>query len=211
MSRARKFKASRKGEMGATNLILFISAVLVAAVSTTVIMTTSQNLREQSKSTGERTMNEISTGIKVFNLAGDRNDPNTPLNNESGIQVLEVGITTIFNSDPVCMDDMIIEISDENSTAILTYHHVTGNYNSSANSSVFTVQMIRDAEPQNWASKHIMNQGDIGKLYINVTGAEFSLEPKTYVDIQIIPEVGIPSRVSFTTDSNYTSRFVPLI
>jgi len=64
--------AERKGEMGIGTMILFIAMVLVAAIAAALLITTASQLNQRAQETGSIAEQEVSTGMIMRNIQGDR-------------------------------------------------------------------------------------------------------------------------------------------
>ena len=56
-------KNDKRAEMGVGTMIIFIAMVLVAAVAASVLISTSNTVREQAQTTGEQAINNIASGF----------------------------------------------------------------------------------------------------------------------------------------------------
>jgi len=70
----RKFawKKDKKGTIGIGTLIVFIALVLVAAIASAVILKTAYSLKDSAEKTGKAATNEVSGGLKIMDIVGDR-------------------------------------------------------------------------------------------------------------------------------------------
>ena len=70
----RKFawKKRTKGSIGIGTLIVFIALVLTAAIASAVILRVAYDLKNQAEGVGGGAKNEVSGGLKVLDISGDR-------------------------------------------------------------------------------------------------------------------------------------------
>ena len=207
-------RMNKRGEMGIGTLIIFIAMVLVAAVAATVLITTADELQMQAYSTGRTAREDVSTGLTVVHVYGDRQWVNQ---NNDTIQNLTIKVKLQAGSDPVDLNQMIVQISDGNkivdysfegsADADLAYH-----YNA-------TVELDPD-EHDVFAANDIMTEGTLVALdfdlaaYINdaTDGPDLNFDTQQEVTCKLIPKHGIPSLVKFTTPSVYADeRYVELL
>ena len=64
------FKKEDTGSIGIGAMIVFISMVLVAGIAATVIMQTSTELEMQALNTGQETIAETASGLKIETIEG---------------------------------------------------------------------------------------------------------------------------------------------
>lgn len=65
-------RRDKKGEMGIGTMIIFIAMVLVAAIAAALLITTASQLNQRAQETGTIAEQEVSTGMMMRNLQGDR-------------------------------------------------------------------------------------------------------------------------------------------
>ena len=147
-------KQDEEGSMGVGTLITFIALILVAAVSSMVVITTVDQMKMKAFHTGMIAREDVSTGLNVITVLGDRGIigtnatvwgevGNRSSNQATTIQTLMLKAKLRAGSEPIRMDRLIIDISDgfrslsmsfnANSTANWSHHafedpdHVEGN------------------------------------------------------------------------------------
>jgi archaellin len=64
-------KRDRSGQMGIGAMILFIVMILVASVASSVLISTANDLREQSLHTGSDAIGSVSTGYELSYVTGE--------------------------------------------------------------------------------------------------------------------------------------------
>jgi len=62
-----------EGDVGIGTLIIFIAIVLVAAIAASLILYAAALLQQQAQRTVDEAVNEVSGGLSIVNIAGDRN------------------------------------------------------------------------------------------------------------------------------------------
>lgn len=68
-----KLRADEEGDIGIGTLIIFIAIVLVAAIAASLILYAAAMLQQQAQKTVDDAVREVSGGLTVVNIAGDRN------------------------------------------------------------------------------------------------------------------------------------------
>ena len=69
----RHIRADEEGDIGIGTLIIFIAMVLVAAIAASLILYAAALLQQQAQQTVDEAVAEVSGGVEVINIAGDRN------------------------------------------------------------------------------------------------------------------------------------------
>jgi flagellin-like protein len=101
----RKFLKGRKAQVGLGTLIIFIAMILVAAVAAGTLMRTSGSLEFKARTTGEMATKEVSTNLKVIEIAGYAGDGGTLQNN---ITKLIITISLAPGSSDIAYEDIIM-------------------------------------------------------------------------------------------------------
>lgn len=65
--------SDEEGDIGIGTLIIFIAIVLVAAIAASLILYAAALLQQQAQKTVDEAVREISGGLEIINIAGDRN------------------------------------------------------------------------------------------------------------------------------------------
>jgi flagellin FlaB len=205
------------GEMGIGMMIIFIAMVLVAAVAAAVIINTANSVRQQAQSTGDEAISDVSTGFEVTQTLGDRND--YAGTTQATIQYLELKVQLYAGSPDIAMGDVLIEITDGNNQATMSFNadvaDATSNPNAKhlyTNATDFSAIALIDDDSTfvdgTTDTSFVINQGDVIKIFVNTTS--LSLSENIDVDLRIIPRYGNPTIELFTTPDVYTDRFVEL-
>ena len=207
-----KMREDEEAEMGVGTLIVFIAMILVAAVAATVLITTAFKMQQQAEHTGSIAMDDVATGFKVLNVAGDRDNPNDGAGTTTKIEIIEIKIGLLAGSPAINVSDTIIEISDGTKDVTLVFvDTAAGEYNVSASATQFAVQPLRDMAPVNASAGYaMMSAGDVAKLFIDANACGLTLYTQTGCSIKLIPKHGIPTLEEFTTPAVYTTRYLEL-
>ncbi len=197
------------GSTGVSSLMLLIATILITAIVAGVLVDTVTKLQNQSESTADQALSEVSTGMNTLSVVGDRKKNGKSSNpTKKNIQVVEIIVRLQAGSGPLDMDDVVIIIDDGNATGELL-HNSTVDDPTGADKDNFTTEVLRDPEGV-YAESNVMEQGTLVKIYIDANAIGLDLEPNTPVDIKLIPQTGQSTQISFTTPSVYTSRKVNL-
>lgn len=212
------------GSTGIGAMIVFIAVVLVAGIAASVLIQTSMKLESQAMESGQQTIGEVSGGIAVFDVIGRKN---------TDLQLIAVTVRTRAGSPNIDLNQTVIMLSDGTAKCLLTYdgdsnaNHFasspsTGNLFATpalANwqdltESQFGVIVLEDADGSCVRMNPVINSGDKVVISINcgTTPGCFAAEVLERTDVygQIIPEIGSPGIISFTTPAAYSDTVFDL-
>jgi flagellin FlaB len=204
--------------MGIGMMIIFISMVLVAAVSAAVIINTADDVSQQAQLTGENTIAEVATGFQVASVLGARDDSNSTT--QSTGQYLEILVELHAGSPDITLEDVLIEITDGSNLATMSFNTDVDSANDDAdakhtftNSTQFSAVALIDDDSTfvNGSANtgYVLNTGDVIRIFIDCSA--FTLDENTDVSVRIIQRNGSPTLERFTTPDTYTSRYVELL
>ena len=191
-------RMNERGEMGIGTLVIFIAMVLVAAVAATVLITTADELQMQAYSTGRTAREDISTGLTVVHVYGDRAAPaNTT------IDLLYIKVKLQAGSDPIDLGQMVIQISDGDTMVSLKYNGT----DDSALTDWYDATVLMDPDEHDvFEAKNVLTEGTMVTLKIYAVVDGLNLNTQQEVTCKLIPKHGIPSLVKFTTPSVYADE-----
>ena len=201
------------GSVGIGSLIVFIAMILVAGITASVVFETMSDLQHQALRTGDETIQDISTGIKVTQISGYAN--NTSINQ------LAFFVSTIAGSEPVDIDQSSLMISDSNNQLILQYNNssfndgvTTGLFStlnsSNLSASTFGIVVIRDADDSCSSNIPIINDNDIIAIFVNTSMCFSGIDPRTRVTGKIMIDSGMSAIIGFTTPAAYVDTIIDL-
>ena len=201
-----------RASIGIGAMIVFIAMVLVAGIAASVLVQTSSKLEMQALRTGQETIAEVASGIKVNGVDG---------HNTSGkIDKMVISISLNAGSPNVDLSQAIVEISDSTNKFVLAYGNdvtnsssIDGNiYDITAfgSSTTFDIIALHDADSSCTSSKPIMNYGDHVIFAINSTAVFGGLSPRSNVGGLIISEEGAPGILGFDTPPSFSTEIVAL-
>ena len=198
--------------VGIGAMIVFIAMVLVAGIAASVLVQTSSNLEMQALTTGQETITEVASGLRVSSIEG--------YNSSGSITKMAVEITGRAGTPDIDLSQAIIEISDSSAKYVLSYGGGACN-TSSIDGSIFEVTnfgdaddfdviVLQDADGSCIPSKPIINYGDHVIIAINTDSIFSGLAPRTDVNGLIVIEEGAPGIIGFTTPSSYADTTMEL-
>lgn len=205
--------ANNNAAIGIGSLIIFIAMIVVAGIAASVIIQTMNSLEEQAMKTGQDTLTDISSGLKVIRVNGYYDG--------SKISQLAVFVRTIAGSGSIDLNEAYISLSDSNKQVILNY---TNNcYSSSVSSGLFTtinssnlssttygMIKIRDFDSSCSSTSPSINEDDLVVLMVNSTSCFSGVDTRTSVFGNVVPEQGINGVIGFTTPSAFVDTILEL-
>lgn len=198
--------------VGIGALIVFIAMVLVAGIAASVLVQTSTQLEMQALSTGQETITEVASGVKVEGIGG---------HDSSGlIDLIAIELTANAGSPDVDLGETILEISDSTTKIVLNYNNHFTNQ-TSVNGDLFTngdfgdsthfgIIVLQDADESCSQTNPIINYGDHIALSVNTTALFNGLAARTDVSGLVICEEGSPGIIGFTTPSSLSTAVITL-
>ena len=232
----RKILFNKNGDVGAIGIgamIVLIAMILVAGVAASVLVSTSNTLQSQALKTGSQTTREVSSGLSVYSVIGQVN----VTGNESDgytyndIWCLAVTVSPKPGSDKIDLNNTYILISDGTKKSLLSYggynndsfwdSQVTGDLFSTTDidwtnltNETFGIGVLQDYDTSMSQSNPVLTRGDKAVIYIftNDTTGVFGdqIETRTEIFGRIIPEIGAPGVISFTSPKAYVDKIYTL-
>ena len=213
-------KLNDTGAIGIGAMIVLIAMILVAGVAASVLISTSNTLQSQAMKTGAQTTREVASGISVFGVIGQVNMTGTTYND---LQKIAVTVSPKPGSEKIDLNNTYILISDGTTKTLLTYaYNETGVYNDSVTGDIFDgmsnwnwsnlsaetfgIGVLMDYDTSMSRYNPVLTRGDkaILYLYTNATyvfGSQIGERKEIFG--RVIPEVGAPGVISFTSPKAY--------
>ena len=204
---------NNKASIGIGSLIIFIAMIVVAGMAASVMIQTMNNLQQQAMQTGEETMRDISSGLKVTHVSG--------YSDGTDINQLAIFITPAAGSESIDLTYAYITLSDTDSQVILSYG--SGNFCSSVSNGLFGtlnssnltsttygIMVVRDVDSSCSSSTPNINSDDLTVILINASKCFTGIDTRTEVFGNVIPEQGISGVIGFTTPSSYVDTIIDL-
>jgi archaellin len=187
--------------------------ILVAGISASVLIETMNSLEQQALRTGQDTMSEVSSGIKVTQINGYYDG--------TSITQIAIFIRTTAGSDNIDLTETYITISDTTKEVILNYTSsvfsstVSSGLFGTANSSrlsatTFGILKIRDIDSSCLSTNPVINSDDLVVLLVNTTYCFSGVGSRVNVFGNVVPERGIKGVISFTTPSALIDTIIEL-
>jgi archaeal flagellin FlaB len=208
------------GAIGIGAMIVFIAMVLVAGIAATVLIQTSGRLEMQAMQTGTETIGEVATGLSVFDIVGKKG---------TALEYIGITVRPRSGAPDIDLNETVIIISDGETKAVLSYssdHHTTAVHSSgqlfnagtitwaTLDESTFGVIVLQDYDKSCQSATPVINKGDKVVLAIQAdSGAVFGqqIPVRTHIFGRVVPEIGSPAVISFTTPPAYNDDVMDLL
>jgi flagellin FlaB len=187
------FKLGIKGETGIGTLIIFIAIVLVAAIAASVLLGTAGSLQQKALTTGKQTQQEVASGIQVISVSATNGQGGT-------VQFFELLCKLSAGSDPLALNDTMINFDTKNSTQQLTYNITAAG----ASTTQFGATWVKTGPDY---LTNYLTVGDIVRL--NFTSANPIGQSQT-VKVKLIPKRGVIVPIEFVTPDVISTMRVSL-
>jgi len=218
------------GAIGIGAMIVLIAMILVAGVAASVMISTSNTIQSQAMKTGTQTTREVASGITVFNVIGqvNRTGNATAGYTYNDMWKLAVTVSPKPGSERIDLNNTYILLSDGTTKALLTYQYsnataydddVTGDIFSqitdwsALSNENFGIGVLQDYDNSMSRFNPVLNRGDKAILYIYTNASYvFNSQISERVEIfgRVIPEVGAPGVISFTSPKAYVDLIYTL-
>jgi flagellin FlaB len=216
------------GAIGIGAMIVFIAMILVAGVAASVLITTSNTIQIQALQTGQKTVQEVSSGISVFEIAGEV-FYNTTSSSLENISKLAITVKSRPGSGDIDLNNTYILISNGAKKSLLRYN--TSNFKDPVSGDVFAslttakwngtnyeyfgIGVLQDEDNSMTSTNPVLNRGDKAILFLRCNTTNnglFGAQIPTRTDIfgQVVPEIGSPGVISFTTPMTYVDSIYKL-
>lgn len=188
-------------------MIIFIAVILVAAVAAAVLVSVASNLQQRSLMTGIQTEEGIATGLEVVSVMATDGSVGSDVENFEVLVRLQPG------SDPMNLNNTVLLMDTSANSESLSYNGTAdstdgGTAVDTAHFNVFYAKQGPDYKA------NYVSRGDIVKLkfkcYDCTAGDTGGVGENKKVRMKIIPRVGTPAIVEFTTPDVITDNRINL-
>jgi len=222
----KNIKENDIGMVGIGTLIIFIAMVLIAAVASSVLINTSEELQSRAKTVGTQTIREVSAGISIESVTGYTNEAKTK------IEYLALTVRPRAGSKDIDISLCTLTVLYDNLTVLTLNSSAVENVNVD-NRSVFrtpvdsnsTEYIINASSKTNFGviaihdpdstvtNTYGMNSGDRIMLIVNLSAiipSEGGLPARESISGTMTPEIGIKSMYDVTAPAVFSKRIVAL-
>ena len=173
-------KDDDRAEIGIGTLIVFIAAVLVAAVAAAVLINTSGKLQQRSEETGAAATRDVSSNFYLLGVWASR--PGTTGDMEN----VNVTIGTGAASELIDLSNTTIVVQSGSTLMTLDYADVA------PAAGTFNGTKIRDADGSYTGMTPVLSGGDLVTIWIDMSSNSITLGPGEKLNIRLLPPVGAP-------------------
>lgn len=221
----KKIKEDDQAMIGIGTLIIFIAMVLIAAVASSVLINTSEELQSRAKTVGTQTIREVSAGVAIEGITGYTNEEKTriqylalsvrPRAGSKDIDLSLCTLTVLYNNLTVLtLNESAVETVNTDNASVF-YTPVESNSSewiiNATGGTNFGVISIHD--PDNSVTNTFgMNSGDRVMIIVNLTAIinGGGLPARQSVSGTLTPELGIKSMYDVTAPAVFSKRIVAL-
>ena len=191
-------KHTNKGEMGIGTLIIFIAVILVAAVAAAVLISTAGSLQQRALVTGGQTEQAVATGAEAVSVTA------TNASSDHTVEDFELLLRLQAGSDPLNLNNTVLLVDTSEHSWNMDYSASNTFWSVTATTGQYGVEWVKQGP--DYEAGYI-SRGDVIKLKFNVSSA---VGENQNVRLKIIPRVGSPTVVEFTTPDVMTENRITL-
>ena len=221
----KQMKKDEQAMVGIGTLIIFIAMVLIAAVASSVLITTSETLQSRAKTVGTQTIREVSAGVAIDSVTGYTNSEKTyieylalTVRPRAGSKDIDLSLCTLSvlydNLTIITLNESAVESVNTDNTSVF-YTPVDSGSNVTlmnvTDSTTFAVIAIHDPDTS-ITRTYGMNSGDRCIILVNLSAVidGGGLPARETVSGTLTPEIGIKSQYDVTAPAVFSKRIVKL-
>jgi archaeal flagellin FlaB len=216
----RSIKADSQAVVGIETLIVFIAMVLVAAVTSTVLIQTMDTLQQRSRYISDQTIKEVSSGLQISEVTGYTDA------SISQIEYLALQVRTTPGSKDIDLslatlsvlyanDVYVLELNESYTYAKPEGEGIFGNLTITASptidgldQSTFGLCALHDPDGSLTGGTTGINTGDVVLIIIDVTDLCGGLGPRESLSGSLQPESGMKASFDIVTPAVFGQRTV---
>ncbi len=205
-----------RAEVGIGTMIVFIAAVIVAAVAAAVLINTAGNLQRKASETGSETTQEVAANMFVRDTIGY-------VNSSASNQITSVNYTIALapGAEPIDLTQMVIRWKHSSTLEDITYDDgSTGDENDCHDASTpkapdltagFCLAEVKEAEGSATGGTSpndelkVLEEGDRVRLELKTTSAQ-GVSTRDTVNVLFIPETGSTVDATFKTPATFSGE-----
>lgn len=184
-----------RAEIGIGTLIVFIAAVLVAAVAAAVLINTSSQVQERAQQTGKEATQQVASNLQLVQITATR--PGTT----GDMKHLNITVSPAAGAFPIDLGNTTILVRSNTTEKVLSYIRDATTWADKK----FKASALRDADGSFTDANPTINGNDLAKIWINLdTGANnMPLAPNDRLNIKIVPPVGSALLADITMPTSF--------
>ena len=189
------------GYIGVGTLIIFITTILIAAVAASVMIFAVQQMAQQARKTAAYTLQEVSSGLRIIDVIGDKNINGSAFENTThNVQVLLLTVKVMHGGPEINFNDIIVYVTDYITSVYLKLNTTTFLWDPIyADNQTYLVRVDIDVD-KSFQTYHVISLEDIVTIVINLGpyAANITLSPNDEIEVKIIPKIGTITYERFT-------------
>lgn len=189
-------RSDDRAEMGISTMIVFIAAVLVAAIAAAVLIDTGSRLQERSQRTGNEVTNQVSSNLLLVGAQGDR--PSVTGN----VLTVHLLVSLAPGSSDVDLSQLLVQVKTENLSVPFSY------MDAPTDATHFNTTGIRDEDHSHTGATPVMNAGDLVQINLDLNAAGIPLEPRRHMQVTLLPEVGVVYHADLSAPASFGNDLV---
>jgi flagellin FlaB len=201
------WKKKTTAAIGIGTLIVFIALVLTAAIASAVILRTAYSLKDKAENAGTNAVADVSGGIKVLDITGDRGNPITA-------NIVQVKfMLTVWAADSNGVDIAKLRVHWKGPTKEVVLNLRPASWNTASSTEfgaeeepIKTPTRSPDWDPGAIPPTFFLINGNIIHLVIDLTalsGINDPLGPDDRASVYFEPAIGLVVEETFTTPNSY--------
>ena len=205
--------------------VSFIAMVLIAAVASSVLITTSETLQSRAKAVGTSTIREVSAGLAIDSVTGYTNVAKTKIDYlalmirpRAGSKDIDLSLCTLSvlydNLTILKLDTGLVQNVNTDNKSVFFTPIVSGQDDTvMGNTTNTTYGVIAIHDPDNSIiNTNGMNSGDRAILLINLSAIidGGGLPTRQTISGILTPEIGIRAQYEVTAPAVFSKRIVKL-
>ncbi|MFH1056117.1 MAG: archaellin/type IV pilin N-terminal domain-containing protein [Candidatus Altiarchaeota archaeon] len=184
--------------MGIGTLIIFIAVILVAAVAASVLISTAGSLQQKALVTGGQTEEAVATGAEAVSVTAT--DGTTGHN----VEQFELILRLQAGSEPLNLNNTVLMVDTTDATWSSSYSGSSTDWDVSTTTGTYAAEYVKHGPD---FEEGYLSRGDVVKLKFNTSN---NVAENQRVRLKVIPRVGQPAIVEFTTPDVMTDMRVTL-
>ena len=199
-----------KASIGIGAMIVFIAMVLVAGIAASVLIQTSNTLETQALKSGGDTKDEVSAGVRVYQIIGQYGTRNISGTLYSRYHNMSIIVTPCSGTKGIDLSETVVKVVNDSTSIILTYGSVfasapsgNGVFSTAGafdlNASQFGIIPLEDRDGSCTSGAPVINEGDKALLTVNLSACFNGLPGREDVHGMVIVEEGAPGVYLFRT------------
>lgn len=192
---------NKKGMSGITTLIIFISMIIVAVVTSSALLSVSSALQSQALSTGKESRQQVSTKMQVESVTGEIDAP------FDSVDYLRLIVKLSPGSGNLDFPQAIMSVRTEtNLYSAIDYNASTGDTEALlkealGNQEVFSVRWLNGSPA---VGRSTISSDELVEIWFFINGELLENEK---INITLTPIYGSATSVSFTTPPAFSRKY----